>query len=61
MKVFSERKRVCCVDNSLIYANIPQISLSVHCKNENGELNIVLSYVDYHNKTGTWLDVATAI
>ena len=53
MKVFSERKRVCSVDNSLIYTNIPQISLCISYKNENGEPNFVLSYVDYHNKTGT--------
>ena len=61
MKLFSERKRVCFVDYSLIYEDIWQISLSISSKNENVEIHLVLSYGRYYTKAGTWLDIATAI
>ena len=57
----SVKERVWFFDHSLNYTDIWQISLSISCKNENVELYLVLSYGGYHTKTGTWLDVPTAI
>ena len=59
MKIFSKRKSVFGVP--LPYLHKYATDFTVSCKNENGELNLVLSYVSYHTKTGTWFDVATTV
>ena len=56
-----KKKKKDSVDISLIYTNFPQIWLSISCKNENGDLNLVLPYVESHLNTWTWLDFATTV